>query len=142
MSVTANKDLIVRLWYQELWDKWNISAADQLLTDDYQFHVPGVPVALNRDATKQVVTMFGAAFPDLTHTVDEMLGEGDAIAARWTVRGTHQGEFQGIPATGKSVVLSGLTVHHVRDGKLCETWLSFDQMALMQQLGTISVAAG
>src|SRR5262245_2971317 len=141
MSLSANKETIVRFWYQELWDKWNISTADQLLTDDYQFHLPGVPVPLNREATKPVVAMFSGSFPDLTHTVNEMIGEGDTIAARWSVRGTHRGEFQGIPATGRTVNLSGLTVHHMRNGKICETWLSFDGAELLQQLGAAPVAA-
>jgi steroid delta-isomerase-like uncharacterized protein len=136
-----NKGVVLRLWYDELWDKWNLSAADELFSDDYGLHLPGVPTALDAQATKQVVAMFSASFPDLKHTVDEMIAEGDTVAARWTVRGTHRGEFQGIPASGKQVTLSGNTVHHLKDGKLSETWLSFDNMELLQQLGAVPVAA-
>ena len=136
-----NKEVVLRLWYDELWDKWNLSAADELFSDDYRFHLPGVPTALDRQATKEVVAMFSASFPDLKHTVDEMIAEGDTVAARWTVHGTHRGEFQGIPASGKHVTLSGNTVHHLKDGRLRETWLSFDSMELLQQIGAVPVAA-
>ena len=138
---TNNKDIVLRYWYQELWDNWNIAVADDFLTDDYRLHAPGVPVPLDRDTTKQVVAMYGSAFPDLKHTVDEWILEGDAVAARWTVRGTHRGEFQGIPATGKSIKLSGITVHHLTDARVRETWLVYDNMELLQQLGAVPVAA-
>ena len=138
---SSNKEIIRRLWYEELWDKWNLSAADELCSADYQLHLPGVPVPMDRSGTKQVVAMFSASFPDLTHTVDEMIGEGDTLAVRWSVNGTHRGEFQGIPASGTSVKVSGITVHHLRDGKLRETWLVFDTAALLQQIGAAPAGA-
>jgi steroid delta-isomerase-like uncharacterized protein len=100
------------------------------------------PTPLNRDATKQVVGMFSTAFPDLEHTVDEMIAEGTTVAARWTVRGTHRGDFQRIAPTGKPVNLSGTTVHHMTDGKISETWLTLDNLELLQQLGAVPQASG
>ena len=73
-------------------------------------------------------------------TVDEVIAEGDTVAARWTVRGTHRGDFQGIAASGRGVTLSGITVHHLKDGRIRETWLSFDNMELLQQLGAVAKA--
>lgn len=134
MSTDSNKDLVRRLWYDELWNRWNTAAADDLFSQDYALHLPGLAVPLDREATKQVVQMFGAAFPDLVHTVDEMIAEGSSVCGRWTVRGTHRGEFQGLPPTGRSVVLSGLTVHHVSGNRITETWLAFDSATLTQQL--------
>ncbi len=138
---TNNTDVVLRLWYEELWDNWNIAVADELLTDDYHLHAPGVPVPLDRATTKQVVAMYGASFPDLKHTVDEVIAHGDGLAVRWTVRGTHRGEFQGIPASGKSVKLSGITVHHLVDARVRETWLVYDNMELLQQIGAVPAAA-
>jgi steroid delta-isomerase-like uncharacterized protein len=135
VSESDNKDTVMRQWYQELWDNWNIGVAEQLFSPDYVLHVSGVPAPLNRDAAKQVVAMFSTAFPDLKHTVDEMLAEGNTVAARWTVRGTHQGDFQGIAPMGRPVVLSGTTVHHMTDGRISETWLTMDNLELFQQLG-------
>jgi steroid delta-isomerase-like uncharacterized protein len=136
MSTNENKDIVRRQWYQELWDNWNISVADDLFTPDYVLHLPGSP-PINRDGAKQVVAMFSTAFPDLKHTVDEMVSEGNTVAARWTVRGTHQGTFQGIVPAGKQIVLSGTTVHHMVNGRIVETWLSMDNLDLLQQLGAI-----
>ena len=90
---------------------------------------------------KEDTNMFGRAFPDLKHAVDEMIAEGSAVAARWTVRGTHQGEFQGIAPTGKAVRLSGSTLHHITDGKIRETWLIFDSLDLLRQIGALPSAS-
>jgi len=138
---TSNIDVVLRLWYEELWDNWNTAVADDLLTDDYRLHAPGVPVALDGETTKQVVRMYGNSFPDLKHTVDEVIADGDNVAVRWTVRGTHRSEFQGIAATGNSITLSGLTVHHVTDRRLRETWLVYDNMELLQQIGAVPAVA-
>ncbi len=138
---TSNIDVVLRLWYEELWDNWNTAVADDLLTDDYRLHAPGVPVALDGETTKQVVRMYGNSFPDLKHTVDEVIADGDNVAVRWTVRGTHRGEFQGIAATGNSITLSGITVHHVADLRLRETWLVYDNMELLQQIGAVPAVA-
>jgi steroid delta-isomerase-like uncharacterized protein len=111
--------------------------ADELFTADYRLHQPGVPEAMNRDATKHVEKMFGASFPDLRHTVDEINAEGDTVAARWTVHGTHKGDFQGISPTGARISLSGTTVHHMANGRIVETWLTFDSQELLQQLSAV-----
>jgi steroid delta-isomerase-like uncharacterized protein len=141
MSTSDDKDIVRRLWFQELWDKWNVNTADELFTPGYQLHLPGMPAAIDREGTKQVVQMFGASFPDLQHTVHEIIAEGSTVAARWTVNGTHRGDFQGIPATGRSVSLSGATVHHLAGGKITETWLTFDSQELLQQLFEVPQAS-
>jgi len=138
---TNNQDVVLRLWYQELWDNWNIAVADELLTDDYRLHAPGVSVPLDRETTKHVVAMYGNSFPDLKHTVDEVIADDDTLAVRWTVRGTHRGEFQGIPASGKSITLSGITVHHLVGARVRETWLVYDNIELLQQIGAVPAAA-
>jgi steroid delta-isomerase-like uncharacterized protein len=137
MTTSENKEVVRQWWYQELWDNWNVTAADRLFTADYLLHLSGLPAPADRESAKQIVTMFSVAFPDLRHSVDEMIAEGDTVAARWTVEGTHRGEFQGIAATGKRVKLSGTTVHHMVEGKIQETWLTVDNLDLLQQLGAI-----
>jgi len=137
VSAQQDKNIVFRQWYEELWNRWNVGAADELLTAEYVLHVSGNPTPINREGAKQVVRMFSSAFPDLEHTVDEMIAEGSAVAARWTVRGTHRGEFQGIAPTGKRVTVSGMTVHHMVEGKIRETWLTVDNLDLLQQLGAV-----
>jgi steroid delta-isomerase-like uncharacterized protein len=142
MSARDNKAVVRQGWYEELWNRWNVDAADELFTSDYQLHLAGSPTPLDRAATKDAVAMFGRAFPDLEHTVEDMIAEGDTVAARWTVRGTHTGMFQGIAPTGNPVTNAGITVHHMRDGRIAETWLAYDNLSFLQQLGPARQGAG
>ncbi len=89
------------------------------------------------DGTKQALTMWRAAFPDLTVTAEEMIAEGDKVAVRTVVRGTNSGEFMGMPATGKQVTMTGIEILRIADGKVVERWGELDMMGMMQQLGVI-----
>lgn len=99
---------------------------------------PGFPPGI--EGIKQfATTMFWVAFPDV-HVVfddDDMVGEGDKVAVRYTIHGTHQGDFMGIPATGKKVAFTGNTILSFSKGKCVERWNNVDQLGLMQQLGVI-----
>ena len=81
------------------------------------------------------------AFPDLTATVDEQVAEGDKVVSRVTMTGTHEGEFMGMPATGKSFTIPGVSIWEVRGGQLISEWVSWDSMGMMQQLGVIPAPA-
>jgi predicted ester cyclase len=70
-------------------------------------------------------------------TIEDVITEGDEVVVRWTVRGTHQGEFMGIPPTNNRVTLTGMSIERVSGDKIVETWDSYDAMGLMQQLGVI-----
>jgi len=137
MSIEVNKDLVRRLWYQEFWDNRNTDLAGDLFTPDYVLHMAGIPGTVDREGIKQLPHVFGDAF-GLTHAVDEIVAEGSTVAARWTVRGIHEGEFQGIAPTRKQVEISGITIHHLTDGKIRESWVIFDSMTLLQQLGVVA----
>jgi steroid delta-isomerase-like uncharacterized protein len=138
MLVADNKQLVLTQWYEQLWDKRMIHLADALFTPDYALHLSGSPAPLNRDALKQFIGMCSDAFPDLSHNVDEIISEGNIVAARWTFHGTFRADFQGIPPTGKAISFSGITVHHLKGGQISETWLTMDMHELLQKLGAIS----
>ncbi|SRR5579885_2812279 len=135
MSIEENKS-VVRQFFATFGSP---SSVDALLTPSYVHHDPALPPEMQhgREAYKQVVAMFNSAFPDLQTTVEDLIAEGDMVAARWTWRGTHRGAFQGIPPTGKLVGGPGLSIHRLADGKIVEGWFSFDALGLMQQLGVI-----
>ena len=78
-----------------------------------------------------------AGFPDLVLTLDDIFGEDDLVASRWTLRGTHTEEWFGTPATGKSADWAGVVLSRFEDGKIAEEWFNFDQLRLLQQLGII-----
>jgi predicted ester cyclase len=84
-----------------------------------------------------MLKVFYAAFPDARHTFEDFVAEGDKVALRFTFKGTHTGDFQGIPPTGKPVTISGSVVDRIVDGKIVEHWSLIDTMGLMQQLGVI-----
>lgn len=100
-------------------------------------HVPGVPDPLEAEAWTGFAASFAAAFPDLRLTVEDILAEGDRVAARVTFRGTHRGEFQGIPPTGRQVTFSSIELNRMAGGKVAEHWVELDLLGLLRQLGAV-----
>ena len=135
MSIEENTATI-RRFFDEL-NKLNVAGLDDVCTTDFKLHFPGAPGALPREAAKQFFGMFFAAFPDIQHTLEDQLAEGDKVAVRLTIRGTQQGEFQGIPATGKAITMTSLNILHFANGKIAEQWVETDNLGLLQQLGAI-----
>ena len=137
MSTEANKAIIRRI-PDEVFTQGNLAVADQVVAADYREHVPlppGFPTGLA--GLKQFVTLLRAAFPDFQYTIDDEIAEGDRVAIRVTARGTHQGEWFGIPATGKTVSWTELHIGRLAGGKLVEHWANSDQVGLLQQLGVL-----
>jgi steroid delta-isomerase-like uncharacterized protein len=126
---------LVRRFFDEVWNKGNLSVVDELLAPDYVDYTsaPGAP--RGRNGYRATVNMFRSAFPDINFTLDQVLAEGDRVAIRLTGRGTHQGVFMGIAPTGKQVTFGGMTFLHMQDGKVTERWGISDIPALMGQLG-------
>jgi steroid delta-isomerase-like uncharacterized protein len=81
--------------------------------------------------------MIRAAFPDGRTTIDDIIAEGDKVVVRATMKGTHKGEFMGIPATGKQVTISGIDVTRFVNGKSTEHWGQWDTLGMMQQVGVV-----
>jgi steroid delta-isomerase-like uncharacterized protein len=133
-SQTEAHKALVQRFVDEFWNHGHLAAADELMARDAVIYEP---VAGSPEDLKGVATMMRSAFPDWHSTVEEMLVEGDRIVERWTGRGTHQGEFQGIAPTGKSVTVPGVVFYRIAGGKIAEFRGQFDRMSLMQQLGVI-----
>ena len=93
---------------------------------------------LDYAAHAQFDAMVAQAFPDRRYTVEDLLAEGDKVVVRFTTSGTHLGEFQGIPATGKTGTVTGIAICRIRDGRIAEQWVEFDQLGMLQELGLIS----
>jgi steroid delta-isomerase-like uncharacterized protein len=89
-------------------------------------------------AAKHFAASYRRAFPDLLTTVEDLLGEGDKVVARWTMRGTHQGEIEELgPPTGKRIEATGISIYRVEGGKIAEYWAIYDALGMMRQLGFI-----
>jgi steroid delta-isomerase-like uncharacterized protein len=138
-----NKQLIQQ--YFEAYDQQDTERIGQLVSrSDYSFHISGMP-PMDWNVTKQFYTAAWSAFPDLHHEILDIVTEVDKVAVRYNIVGTHKGEFQGIPPTGKEVSFSAMGFITLIDGKVAEEWEVADTMGLMQQLGAIpgeSHAAG
>lgn len=127
---------VIRRFYEEL-DKKNFEVYSELCTPDYISHFPGSPKPQDREARKQISRMYYAAFPDATHTVEDMIADGDKVAVRGSARGTHQGAFGDLPPTGKQIMFTGMRFYRMVGGKIAEEWANLDQLGLMQQMGAI-----
>ena len=114
-----------------------MAALEELYTPDYVYHGPGVFGDMDRAAMIQMTPAFYTAFPDLHYAVEDLVAEGDKVVIRYTFRGTHQGAFMGVPATGKVVTFTGIYISRIAGGKFVEDWESFDSLGLLQQLGAI-----
>lgn len=135
MSAEQNKTIAHRFW--EAQDRQDACALDRLLSADFLNHMPGSPGPVDREGFMQVYGMFYAAFPDLRHTIEDLIAEGDKVAVRLSVRGTHRGAFQGMPPSGRPFAVTATSVLRIAGGQIAEQWVDFDQLGLLQQLGAI-----
>ena len=134
MSTEHNKANDRRFY--EAWSQGNLAALDEVCAQDYVLHDPSMLIQ-GLESMKQFVSMYLAAFPDGHFTIEDQVAEGDKIVTRWTFRGTHKGELQGILPTGKQVVVTGISMDRVADGKAVEAWSNFDALGMLQQLGVL-----
>ena len=123
MSAEENKAL-VRREQQELWNHTgNLDAAEELFA------------AEEAEAARQEAADYRRGFPDVANTVEDLIAEGDKVVARWRSRATHQGEYMGIPPTGKEVEVTGITLYRIEGGKIAESWNVEDKFGLLRQIG-------
>jgi steroid delta-isomerase-like uncharacterized protein len=137
MSDEARNKALLRRFYEELWTKGNLEVIPELVAEDFVDHhaLPGAPPG--REGLAALVTTWRTAFPDMRETVEDLISEGDKVVGRFTMRGTHSGEFMGVPPTGRSVAMSGIDIVRVAGGKIAEFWYGEHLLELMQQVGAI-----
>jgi predicted ester cyclase len=128
---------VVRRWIETFNNPYTPQTEVDVLAPGYVAHAPGLPGPLDLEAWRQFTATFVEAFPDLRLTVEDIFSEGDMVAARVAFRGTHRGEFQGIPPTDKEVAFSSIEIDRMVDGKVEEHWFEMDLLGLMGQLGAI-----
>jgi len=134
-QLEENKAL-VRRCIEEL-DKGNWPLFNEIHAPNFVYHGPASAKPLTREELEQFIRMLYAAFPDLHHTIEDMIAEGDKVVGRFSISATHKGDFQGIPATGKKVTLTVTIIFRIAGGKIVEAWEEADMMGLMRQLGAI-----
>jgi predicted ester cyclase len=129
-----NKKLYLRLAKEVLTDK-NLAVSDELIARDFVEHVGGHAKRVGIEGFKEARIRRNTAFPDWQVVVEDIIAEGDKVVARAIGQGTQQGEYMGIPPTGKHVKVSWIAIYRVVDNKLAEHWQNIDELGLRQQLG-------
>ena len=131
---------LVRRWFEEVWNKGRADAIDEML-DEY-----GIAHGLSDDPSNPIKgpkefrpfhTVFREAFPNMMVVIEDMVAEGDKVAARCSVRGKHEGDFRGLAATQSPVEFTGITIVRIANGKIVEAWNNFDFTSLHQQIGLV-----
>ena len=130
---------VSRRFFDEVFSEGKLNVLDEIVAKNHVNSGPGTLPGLptGPEGTKQLITVYRNAFPDLHFTIDEQISEGDKVVTRWTGHGTNKGELLGMPATGKSSTVTGIAVDRIVNGKIAATWGIFDQFGMMQQLGVI-----
>jgi predicted ester cyclase len=140
MSIPDDQNKLIVLQMYKSFDQGNLGKVQELLAPNFVAHLPGATEPLNREAFMQSVLMiFRSAFPDGMHRFEDVIAEGDKVVTRGTFSGTHRGELQGIPPTGKEITIPFFHIDRIIDGKLVEHWGQSDLLGLMQQVGIIPI---
>ncbi|MDX6380111.1 MAG: hypothetical protein QOI57_1135 [Rubrobacteraceae bacterium] len=135
---TEENKAITRRFLEEIFTGGNLELVDELFAPDFILHDSSVPQEVRGvEALKQYITMYRTAYPDTHFTVEDQIAEGNEVVTRWTGQGTHQGELMGISPTGNQVTVTGIEVDRVSGGKIEESWVSYDALGMMQQLGIV-----
>jgi predicted ester cyclase len=135
MSIEHSKALVTRFG-EEFWNRGDLAAADALTAAAATIHMPTGEV-VNPAGLQAFARTWRGAFPDWQATCEELIAEGDAVAERWTGRGTHRGALQGIAATGTQVEVPGTVFYRIVGDKIVEFRGQFDVLGLMRQLGAL-----
>lgn len=129
-------ETIVHRWFDEVWNRKNEAAIEEMMNDETVHYGLGEPVR-GVENFKGFYHAFVQAFPDLQFTIEDSISDGEKIAARYTARGTHSGEAFGIAPTNQPIEFTGGGICTVRDGKFIEVWNEIDFMKLYSQLGAL-----
>ena len=136
MSAEANKLTMRR--FVEFINTASAGLAKELISPNAIFHVPGRPEPMRGPAGYlAIIEMMRGGFPDIQWTLEEMVAEDDKVAARFTMRGTHQGTFMGVPPSGKKITVQAMNIYHLSDGKFVEEHGQPDMLDLLQQIGAV-----
>jgi steroid delta-isomerase-like uncharacterized protein len=137
MSIEENKTIVRR--YQEIYNSNDLDRLTEVISEDLLTPniMPGIPQGL--EGAKAAHRIMVAGFPDYQTLIEDMISEGDKVAARIKMTGTHTGEFMGVPPTGRRISFTGIYLARIANGKIVEHWGEEDTVSLLQQLGVLKI---
>lgn len=130
----------IRDFLDAAWNRGDTSIIDRTVAEHHVEHEPDGD-EVGRGHLKETILAYRTAFPDLRMSFEDQIADGDRVVTRWIASGTHQGELNGIGATGRAAQVSGIFIHRLADGQIKESWSMFDQIGLLLQLGVIQLPA-
>ncbi len=138
MAPTGKKEIVLR-FYEEVINKADYGQLNSIFSENVVWHDPLLPGGEVRGLERftDVLRMFRSAFPDLHISVEDQIVEEDKVVTRFMIRGTHKGDLMGIPATGKPIMVTGISIIIFSGGKAVEEWIEEDGLGLMRQLGIL-----
>ncbi len=137
-SAQDNKQIVRRL-IEEAWNQGKTEVVSELLANNCRFHDEVFP-HLNSGAEnlRRHIESCRTGFPDLKFSIDDTIAERDEVVVHWTARGTHKGQFLGMPATNKKAAITGTSIYRLEGSKIAESWANWNLMSMMEQLGISS----
>jgi steroid delta-isomerase-like uncharacterized protein len=139
--MSAENKALLRRWFDDVWNQGREATIDELLAPDAVVHGLGRDMR-GPEEFKVFYAAYRNAFPDIAVQIDDVIAEGDIVAARWSARGTHLGDGLGFPATNRAAEFSGMVFVRARNGRLLEGWNSFDQLGMLLQIGAVALPSG
>ncbi|HEX4820196.1 MAG TPA: ester cyclase [Acidimicrobiales bacterium] len=137
--MSAENEAVVRRFYEQMCNERKNELAGELFTEDHIMHDPQVPAGAGPQGMVDVVSVYQKGVEG-HWGIEELFSADDRVIVRWTGSGTHVGEVNGIPATGKKIAVDAISIHQVRDGKIAESWEVWDTLGFLQQLGVVPAA--
>ncbi len=140
--MAAKNKAIVRRYFDEVLSAGNIELIETLISATYASHYPaGYELGGGPEDVRQIVTSVRRAFPTVRFTVDDLIAEGDKVVCRWTFHGVQEGDFMGIPASGRKATVMGIAVYRIVNNQIAEAWFTWDALGLMRQLDVSSTSS-
>jgi len=134
--MSAENKAIVRRLYGEIWNDRQLEVVNEIISPSHALHDNNTPgSSIGPEHYKRTVTRFLTGFPDLRFSIEDVVAEEEKLAVSWNFSGTHKGRYMGIPATNTKVSFDGITIHHIVNGKIMDSYVSWDALGMLQQLG-------
>ena len=134
--MSAENEAVVRRFYEQMNNERKNDLAEELFTEDHVMHDPQVPAGVGPQGMVDVVSVYQTGVEG-HWAIEELFSAGDKVIVRWTGSGTHVGEVNGIPPTGKKLAIDAISIHQLRGGKIAETWEVWDTLGFLQQIGVV-----
>jgi steroid delta-isomerase-like uncharacterized protein len=143
LATMTEREALARRFFEDGFNEGRIDALDEVMSDDLQLHDPSLQSDLRGPAAaREVIETYRGAFPDVHMTIDDVVEQRDRVVIRWTARGTHTGELNGLAPTDRAVEVTGITIQRIAGNRVAEAWSNWDTLGLLQQIGASPAPGG